>query len=82
MNPPHRNVSVLLSVLLVVAALAAIIVGFVMRKKFFKLSTEALIWNDLVKYCFSCFLRPHFLFSFRVSLEGSASRGRGGYCDG
>jgi hypothetical protein len=44
--------------------------------------TQALIWNDLVKYCFSCFLLPHFLFSFRLSLEGSASRGRGGYCDG
>ena len=43
---------------------------------------NALIWNDLVKYCFSCFLLPHFLFSFRLSLEGSASRGRGGYCDG
>ena len=43
---------------------------------------KALIWNDLVKYCFSCFLLPHFLFSFRLSLEGSASRGRGGYCDG
>src|SRR6516165_4028023 len=44
--------------------------------------SKDLIWNDLVKYCFSCFLLPHFLFSFRVSLEGSASRGRGGYCDG
>ena len=66
MNPPHRNVSVLLSVLLVVAALAAIIVGFVMRKKFFKLSTEALIWNDLVKYlfCFFFFLIFFFLSVF------------------
>ena len=47
-----------------------------------RIINKALIWNDLVKYCFSCFLLPHFLFSFRVSLEGSASRGRGGYCDG
>jgi len=50
MNPPHRNVSVLLSVLLVVAALAAIIVGFVMRKKFFRLSTEALAGQMLVEF--------------------------------
>ena len=50
MNPPRRNVSVLLPVLLVVAALAAIIVSFVMRKKFFRLSTEALAWQRLVDF--------------------------------
>lgn len=45
MNPPHRNVSSSVLVAFVVAAVYAVVVGFVMRKKFFRQSTEALPGN-------------------------------------
>jgi hypothetical protein len=75
MNPPHRDVSVLLSVLLVLGALTAIIVGFIMRKKFFKLSTETLArdprkarrhWRAANGIGFSC--------AMSVSVYGAALR--------
>jgi len=42
MNPPQRNVSALIVVVFAVAAVCAIAAGFVMRKKLFAQSTEAL----------------------------------------
>ena len=41
LNPPHREFSTLVLIVLFVAALAAIVVGFVIRKKTFAQSTEA-----------------------------------------
>jgi hypothetical protein len=43
MNFPQHSVSVWIWVALTLAASSAIVVGFVIRKKFFKLSTEALL---------------------------------------
>jgi hypothetical protein len=43
MNFPQHDVSVWISVALTVAASCAVVAGFVMRKKFFKLSAEALL---------------------------------------
>ena len=42
MNPPHRSVSSLILVAFALAAVYAVVVGFVMRKKFLKQSTKAL----------------------------------------
>jgi hypothetical protein len=44
-NPPHRNVSSSVLVAFVVAAVYAVVVGFVMRKRFFRQSTEAFAGN-------------------------------------
>src|SRR5215831_48360 len=44
-------------------------------------SLSHLIWNDLSTIFFLFPVRSFFLF-FSFSLEGSASRGRDGYCDG
>jgi hypothetical protein len=41
-NPPQRDVSVLVLGVLVVAAVTAIVIGFVTRNKLVKLSAEAL----------------------------------------
>src|SRR5215470_6061229 len=41
MNPPRRNVSSLVVGAFVLVAVYAVVVGFVMRKKFFRQSTEA-----------------------------------------
>jgi len=42
LNPPQRDVSALVLAVLAVVAVSAIVVGFLMRKKFFTQSTEAL----------------------------------------
>ena len=42
MNPAHRSLSSLVLVAFVFAAVYAVVVGFVMRKKLFRQSTEAL----------------------------------------
>jgi putative Mn2+ efflux pump MntP len=63
MNPPHRSVSSLIPVAFALAAVYAVVVGFVMRKKFLGPSTEALpdnprkalaLWRAAQVISFSC----------------------------
>jgi hypothetical protein len=63
MNPPLRRVSSFVLVAFALAAFYAVVVGFVMRKKFFRQSTEALpgdlrkalaLWSAAHVIGFSC----------------------------
>ena len=67
MNPPQRNVSTFVFVVIVLAAVSAIVVGFSMRKKFFKLAKEALrldahkatrFWRSANVCGFTCAMSP------------------------
>ena len=66
-NPPRRNVSSLVLVAFVLVTVYAVVVGFVIRKKLFRQSTEALP-NDLGK-ALSLWNGAHFIgFSFAMSI--------------
>lgn len=63
MSPPHRNVSAWVFVVLSVAVIYAVVFGFVMRKKLFRQSTEALphdprkagrLWRSANVISFTC----------------------------
>lgn len=67
MNPPHRNVSTWVLVVVSVASVYVVVAGFVMRKKFFKMSSEALpsdarkatkLWRSANSISFCCALNP------------------------
>jgi hypothetical protein len=64
MNPPQRNVSALILLVIAVVGVSVIVFGFVMRKKFFKMSSEAFssdarkaseLWKsaNLISFCFA-----------------------------
>ena len=66
-NPPRRNVSSLVLAAFVLVTVYAAVVGFVLRKKLFRQSTEALP-NDLRK-ALSLWSGAHFIgFSFAMSI--------------
>jgi len=67
MNLPLRDVSARVSVVLCILAVSAIAVGFVMRRRFFKLTTEALphdprkasqFWRSANFISFCCAMNP------------------------
>lgn len=67
MNPPLRDVSAAAFVVLCILAASAIVVGFMMRRRFFKLTTEALphdphkasqFWRSANFISFCCAINP------------------------
>jgi hypothetical protein len=79
-NPPHRSVSSLIPVAFALAATYAISVGFVMRKKFLRQSTEALpdnppkalaLWRAAHLISFSCAMSIA-IFGFALRFLGSS----------
>lgn len=67
MNPPHRSVSSLIPVAFTLAAVYAVVVGFVMRKKFLRQSTEAL--PDSPRKALALWRAAHFIsFSCAMSI--------------
>lgn len=67
MNPPLRDVSALVFVALCILAASVIVVGFVMRRRFFKLTTEVLphdprkasqFWRGANFISFCCAINP------------------------
>ena len=80
MNPPHRNVSSSVLIAFVVAAVYAVVVGFVMRTKLFRKSAEALhgdlrkalgLWRAAHILGFTCAMNVC-IFGFVLKFLGSS----------